>query len=749
MKRRNYRFLSFLFSILVMAVLSGSHPADAGAEPLPAQKRGRLHGRVIDAKTRQPLPGANILLKGTTMGTISNSRGEFNLEGIPPGRYTVLISVIGYKPGLFENVRILEGRTAELKAALQQTAIAAPEIIVTASKSLQRVQDSPISVAVVPATQIRRMNSATVEDVLRYVPGLYTTADQINIRGSTGYSKGAGSRVLVLLDGVPAIAGDTGGVNWDAIPPTEIARVEVVKGAGSALYGSNALGGVINILTRDPSPVPRTRLRLRWGFYDKPYYDSWRYTDRLRNFSSVDVSHSRKLGKLGFLLMFGQRKSTGYMQNGQYTCYNLFGKFHYRFSSQSHLNLLLNWGYEDHGYFLAWRGPALDHPLEVLPSNRDDTIHSAKFIAHATYKTMIRSNLALILKSSLYHNNWRNFFHDNSDFARTYKIQQEFQFEYQPAPRHSMTFGVEWVYHTTTSSLFSNPYMLDAAAYAQDEVRLRKKLRLTVGARYDRHKVMDLFTEQQLSPKLGAVFHASPATSFRFSLGKGFRAASIAEIFTNTLVSGFKVIPNLNLRAESAWSAEVGWHQFLPGRSVLDLALFQNQYRNMIEPKLASFIPPAFMLDNLVKSRIRGIEMQLQANPVPGSLFLNLGYTYLDAVKLGKIRTIFTLDDPFYRPSRALPYRPKHLLQAGVQVKLGTVNLGADFRYLSRFQEVLAYPWDHRVPQKVLDLCFQYAFPKHYQLSIRVNNALNYNYVEVERILAPIRNIVFTLNASY
>ncbi|HHM23890.1 MAG TPA: TonB-dependent receptor [Bacteroidetes bacterium] len=712
-------------------------------------KRGRLQGTVLDAQSREPLPGANILLKGTTMGTISDAEGRFRLEGIPAGRYTIVVSVIGYQPGVFRDVRILPNQTTSIRAELRQTAISAPEIIVTASKSLQRVQDSPISVAVIPETQIRQTNSVTVQDVLRFTPGLYTTADQINIRGSTGYSKGAGSRVLVLLDGVPAIAGDTGGINWDAIPPTEIEKIEVVKGAGSALYGSNALGGVINIITRDPSPVPKTRLRFSWGFYDKPYFDSWRYTARLRNFHSLDVSHSRTAGKLGMLLMFGQRKSTGYHQNGQYRRYNLFGKFHYRFSSESHLNLLIDWGYDDHGNFLTWKGPALNHPLEVPPESLGDSIHSGKFIFHATYKTMLRNNLALILKSSLYHNNWRDYFHDNNDYAKTYKTQQEFQFLFEPGKRHSMTFGGEWVYHQTHSSLFSNPYMLDLAAYVQDVFQLSDKLRITVGGRFDRHRVMRLFTEQQFSPKFGLVYHPAPAAALRLSVGKGFRAASIAEIFTNTLVSGFKVVPNLNLRAESVWSFEIGWHQMLPARVMLDVALFQNRYRNMIEPKLASFIPPAFKLDNLVRSRIRGLEWQVQSNPVPQKLYLQLSYTYLDAVKLGKLHTVFTLDDPFYQPTRALPYRPRHLIQGGIRLKWHALTTGIDFRYLSRFEEVLVYPWDHRVPQKVLDAYAVFRLSRKHEFSFRANNLLNYNYVEVERNLAPIRHFIFTLTSSF
>src|SRR5256886_14181134 len=79
----------------------------------------------------------------------------------------------------------------------------------------------------------------------------YTTLFRSNIRGSTGYVQGLGSRVLLLVDGVPANQGDRGGINWDLVPLDRVERVEGVKGAGSSLYGSAALGGVVNLITRE------------------------------------------------------------------------------------------------------------------------------------------------------------------------------------------------------------------------------------------------------------------------------------------------------------------------------------------------------------------------------------------------------------------------------------------------------------------------------------------------------------------
>ena len=122
------------------------------------------------------------------------------------------------------------------------------------------------------AAEIRQRNSTSLDDALRYVRGVNMTGTQVNIRGSSGYSLGAGSRVLMLLDGIPFFAGDTGELNFEAIPMGQVDRIEVVKGASSALYGSNALGGVINIITKPIPETPETIVRTYGGMYNRPTY---------------------------------------------------------------------------------------------------------------------------------------------------------------------------------------------------------------------------------------------------------------------------------------------------------------------------------------------------------------------------------------------------------------------------------------------------------------------------------------------
>src|SRR5207249_11340086 len=138
-------------------------------------------------------------------------------------------------------------------------------IVVTAGKREQSLQDVIASVALVSDSQIARRAVASIDEAVDRTPGVQFLNGQVNIRGSTGYVQGLGSRVLLLVDGVPANQGDRGGINWDLVPLEEVQRVEVAKGAGSSLYGSSALGGVVNVITRDIAAGWHARLRASGG----------------------------------------------------------------------------------------------------------------------------------------------------------------------------------------------------------------------------------------------------------------------------------------------------------------------------------------------------------------------------------------------------------------------------------------------------------------------------------------------------
>ena len=113
---------------------------------------------------------------------------------------------------------------------------------------------------------------------------------QMNIRGSSGYSRGVGSRVLFLIDGIPILTGDTREVSYDVIPTYLIERVEIVKGAGSALYGSSALGGVVNMMTKEIDQLPHYYLKMYGGLHSQTAYPQWNWSDKSRSPNRISRS---------------------------------------------------------------------------------------------------------------------------------------------------------------------------------------------------------------------------------------------------------------------------------------------------------------------------------------------------------------------------------------------------------------------------------------------------------------------------
>jgi iron complex outermembrane receptor protein len=125
-------------------------------------------------------------------------------------------------------------------------------VVVSAGKFEQRIEETTVSVEVIKPTFISNKNTTNIQTAIDQVPGVNITDGQANIRGGSGWSYGAGTRVQVLVDDMPLISGDAGQAQWSLISTENINQVEIIKGASSALYGSSALNGVINIRTAYP-----------------------------------------------------------------------------------------------------------------------------------------------------------------------------------------------------------------------------------------------------------------------------------------------------------------------------------------------------------------------------------------------------------------------------------------------------------------------------------------------------------------
>src|SRR5207249_2986267 len=214
---------------------------------------------------------------GSELMRVADDRGRYRLA-VPPGRLIVRIGHIGYR-SVEDTLTLSAGDSVERHYRLAGVAVELQPTIVTAAKRSQFLDQSTTSVALVSDTDLAHRAVETVDEAVNRSPGVLFLNGQVNIRGSSGFVEGLGSRVLLLVDGVPANQGDRGGIDWDMVPLADVARVEVVKGAGSSLYGSAALGGVVNIITREIPLGFHARVRAIGGAYANPPFDVWRFRD--------------------------------------------------------------------------------------------------------------------------------------------------------------------------------------------------------------------------------------------------------------------------------------------------------------------------------------------------------------------------------------------------------------------------------------------------------------------------------------
>ncbi|MCJ7801313.1 MAG: TonB-dependent receptor, partial [Candidatus Marinimicrobia bacterium] len=298
------------------------------------QDYGKITGDIFDRKTGKPLYGVNILVKNTFVGTSTDATGRFIIENLKQGKYNLLISMIGYKKRTIANLEIFNGISTRIDIELEQDVLASPSIIVTATRKEQDVMESPLSVSVIGPRQIAEKNAVSLAEVLTYQPGVNTVKGQLNIRGASGYTLGAGSRSLLLIDGIPLLGSAAGNISWTVIPTSEIERVEIVKSGGSAMYGSSAMGGVLNIITRNAPIEPETRIRIKAGAYSQPQYEQWKWRDNPGIFNTLEISHSRQIGKHGMWFRLQRDNTDGYTQLGWNKSYSLTSKVKLNFGSR-------------------------------------------------------------------------------------------------------------------------------------------------------------------------------------------------------------------------------------------------------------------------------------------------------------------------------------------------------------------------------------------------------------------------------
>ena len=221
----------------------------------PIKEGNMISGHVIVKGTEENIPYATILIKENGQGTVSNEEGQFEFRKLPAGKYTLRVSAVGYKTQERE-VTVSKDFTAVVHFPMAEESFMTDEVVVSANRNEVSRKNAPVVVNVMSTKLFEMVNSTDLAKTLNYQSGLRVENNcqncgfpQVRINGLEGpYSQ-------ILINSRPIISALSGVYGLEQIPVNMIERVEVVRGGGSALFGANAVGGTINIITKDPINV--------------------------------------------------------------------------------------------------------------------------------------------------------------------------------------------------------------------------------------------------------------------------------------------------------------------------------------------------------------------------------------------------------------------------------------------------------------------------------------------------------------
>ena len=677
---------------------------------LGAQEAARVRGTVVRAENGEPVAGAQVVVRWTPLQTSAGEDGSFEIALPGRGEYILFVVADGFR-AVERAVRAGTAAQVSLRIELERLLFEVPSLNVTVNRGT-RPGDASTSVAVIGGDELKRRNVTNLDEALPFAQGVSFNAGYMDIRGSSGIARGVGSRVLMLLDGHRTLSGVESSIDFGVLPILDVERVEIVKGPHSTLWGSNALGGVVNVITRPPLGETRTVVRGYYGLFDTPGHLS--FSDERLSMQGIQLQHSQKIGAAHTTVFVGREGTDGYRQNGRMDRWRVRAKAIFGAESATPWELFASWKSQDAEEFFTWVSP--DRPLEVDPRYLEDWKQASDLIVGLTATPLVTSRLKLELKPQVQNVRLQNHFRDNMDFHESTRYGTDLQLSLFTGTRHTVTVGGE-ASHTRVASNFLDPTpnVTDLALFGQDEIEFSERLHGSVGVRLDVHRASFVENDLALNPKIGIVYRSSDRLSLRTSLSRGYRAPSVSEQFTSTTVFGFRVVPNLELRGESAWAGEIG-ATLTPGERIwLDAGVFWSKYSGLIEVAAAPSEFFTFQFRNVAEARIGGVDAGVRMEVVPEKLNLVSNYMVLASRDL--------------RTGRDLAYRSRQNLTTTLSGWDDVV--GVDVRYRSRPEVVLAYPLDERGSITLVDLRLNVRV-MDMDVQTKVANLLQAEYVDVQ-----------------
>ncbi|MFN7493278.1 MAG: TonB-dependent receptor [Cyclobacteriaceae bacterium] len=591
-------------------------------QPVMAQT-GQVKG--IIRSNGVPVEFASVRLEGTSLGASSNSQGQYVLTGIPAATYTIIVSMIGYAPQSLR-IEVTETSRLEVNFELSESDQTLDEVVISGTMREVSRLESPVPVEVFAPSFFKANPTPSIFESLQNVNGV---RPQINCNvcntGDIHINGLEGPYTMVLIDGMPIVSGLSTVYGLTGIPQSLIQRVEIVKGPASTLYGSEAVGGLINIITKNPATAPAVAIDIistSWGELN------------------TDVGVKWKMGKahaLAGVNYFNYQNPIDHNQDGftdvtQQNRISVFNKWHFERRQQRTFHFAVRYIGED-----RWGGQVNWTPHYRGSDERyGESIYTNRWELLGQYQLPLKAPVQFQY-SATHH-------HQNSYYGTTYYDATQFiafgQLSYtKKIAAHDVLVGsaLRYTYYddntpataaldaSNRASIFYLP-----GIFMQDEISINPQNKLLAGVRYDYNSIHGSIFSPRLNYKWTSV---DKTNSLRFSTGNGYRVANVFTEDHAALTGAREVVFQDELKPETSWNVNVNWVKkiYTPRNAfiTLDATTFYTHFSNRIIPDYETD-PNKIIYSNLNGNAVsKGLSLSMDIS-WPSGLKAILGSTWMD-----------------------------------------------------------------------------------------------------------------------
>jgi vitamin B12 transporter len=590
--------------------------------------------------------------------------------------------------------------------------------VVTATRDEIPLEQIGASVTIVPEETFEAQQYRTVEEALRAVPGVDVQRSGSLGKVTTVRIRGANAaQIQVLVDGVRVKSTTSGDFDFADLPLDDVQRIEVVRGPQSTIYGADAIGGVINVITRRGRGKPTAWLDFEAGNYE---------TFRER------AGVSGELGPWNFSLGASRLDFGGQFDNDEHDLTSANARVGYALPNSGEVALIARASDARRGVPFLTVFPDFSRSRE-----QDDTFVLGSLEWTQPWVAWYEHALRLsAIRSALTFRDPESAFEQRSDIE-TERREVDWLHKFHFGKVDTLTVGLEYRNEDGTSKGTFSATTDTFSVFAQDELRLFDRLFLTGGVRYDHNSAFGDATTGRAA--LSYVVRGSD-TRLKASWAEGFRAPTFNELFFPETFPPCPAFGNPDLRPERSESYDAGVEQHLWDRRIrLAATYFRNDFDNLIQTTLVDPVNFCFRAENVGRARTQGVETEASVAPID-TLLLALAYTYTDTEDR-------TTGDPLRR------FPPNRWALTATWEALPGLTLAAELLILSSQFEGSGVPRNEGYT--VVNAAASYRVPWRWGplsevlLHLKITNLLNEDYAEVRGFPALGTHVVAGVRATF